>query len=178
MPVTPQLLRRLRLQLMVSQIRRFVESGTPITTHFFVQTTTTTQVGAIKSRGTLNNVRYLSSEWISEADKRVKGLTPLSTGLVVKYQVVDGPDGDRSYNVVFGPDEMAVLAEHPDPNVVLSLPWDCATSIATGTISAQRAFLDGTINLSGDAVTLIGHQEVFSDVMDVLSDLRDRTEYA
>ncbi len=123
------------------------------------------------------HVRYLSKEWIAEADMQIRGLQPLTSELVVRYEVLDGPDGDRTYHVVFGPDQMAVMQHHESPNLIFSLPWECAAAIAAGTVSAQRSFLDGTMSLAGDAALLIGHQETFNNVADLLSDLRDQTEY-
>lgn len=134
-------------------------------------------VWQLTSRGTLNNVRYLSDEWITKADAQIKGQPPLSSNLVIRYEVSGGPEGDRIYHLVLGPEKMAVSLEHPAPSVTFTLPWECATAIATGSMSAQRAFLDGTMSLSGDAATLIGHQATFGAVMDSLAELRDQTEY-
>ena len=52
-----------------------------------------------------------------------------------------------------------------------------ACAIAQGLTGAQRAFLDGKIQLGGDTTALLGHQGQLSQIDDQLSGLRAQTVY-
>jgi lipid-binding SYLF domain-containing protein len=62
-------------------------------------------------------------------------------------------------------------------DLVLTLAYDLAVSIASGTASAQRAFLDGDIRLGGDVTVLLGTVDALATIDDRLSDLRSVTSY-
>lgn len=122
-------------------------------------------------------VRYLSDDWLAEADAALAGLPALPRPVVVGFVVTDGPDGDRSYRLVLGPDRVGVAAGTEGAGVVLTQRWDTARAIARGEHSAQRAFLDGDVRLGGDVRVLLGHQGELAAIDDRLAELRARTTF-
>ncbi len=121
--------------------------------------------------------RYLSDEWISLADEALGALTPLETKLEVGVRVTDGPDGERRYRLVLGPDRVGMIEGPDESDVRLTMTWPIAVAIATGNTSAQREFLDGRLQLGGDPGLLLGHQKALADIDDRLADLRQRTNF-
>ena len=123
-------------------------------------------------------LRYLSRAWLERADACLGDLPPVAESLAVAIAVVGGPDGDRRYRLVLGPDRVGVSPE-PDPaGVRMTLEWADAVAIARGESSAQRAFLDGRLRLGGDSSLLLGHQDALAAIDDRLAELRSATDFA
>jgi hypothetical protein len=122
-------------------------------------------------------VAYLSPEWIKQADGLLAGLSPVAEDVVVAMVVRAGPDGDRSYRLILGPDRVGMESDRDDGGVRMTMVWDVAVSIATGQASAQRAFLDGHLQLGGDTSLLLGHQQELAAIEDRLQPLRAITSY-
>lgn len=122
-------------------------------------------------------VDYLSQEWIEQADGLLAGLSPVEEDVVVAMVVRAGPNGDRSYRLVLGPDRVGMDPDRDDGGVRMTMDWDVAVSIATGQASAQRAFLDGHLQLGGDTSLLLGHQQALAAIEDRLQPLRAITNY-
>jgi hypothetical protein len=120
-------------------------------------------------------MRYLSDEWLHEADQLLRSMAAVPDALVVGYLVTDGPDGDRSYSLTLGPDAVGVQPGTDTADVTLRLDWSLAAEIACGTASAQRSFLDGKLVLGGDSARLLGHPKALTAVDDHLAPLRHRT---
>ena len=120
---------------------------------------------------------YLGDEWLERADAALTGLPPIADALAVAVVVVGGPDGDRRYRLVLGPERVAVSPEPEPAGVRLTLEWADAVAIAQGRSSAQRAFLDGRLRLGGDISILLGHQEALAAIDDRLADLRSVTDF-
>jgi len=123
-------------------------------------------------------VRYLSDEWFVRADNAVADLPPVGGELVVGFRVFVDPTTTVEYQTRFGPDAVKIERGHLDAVVVFSLGWDLAVAIANGTVSPQRAFLDGEITLGGDPGHLLGFQQELAAVEDRLAKLRHRTDYS
>lgn len=139
-----------------------------------------------------DTVDYLSDEWLDEADRAVADLTPLPDPVSVGIRVV-GERATRHYSLVLGPDRVAVRRPHGDhgdtsgdtddrssrstESVRLTMPLTVAAAVAQGRVGAQRAFLDGQIQLGGDTTVLLGYQQQLSDIDDRLALLRARTRF-
>ena len=67
-------------------------------------------------------------------------------------------------------------ADHPD--LRFTTDYATAAAIAAGTLSAQRAFVEGRLRVGGDLSLLIAHQRAIAAVDDVLAPVRDQTTYA
>jgi hypothetical protein len=123
------------------------------------------------------SVAFLSDAWVAAANRAVSGLAPVSEPLVVGVTVTGDPQGDRSHQLILGPDRVGVERGPGPVSVAMTLGWELAVAINQGRESAQRAFLDGRLSLSGDPVVLLGHQAHLAQVDDVLGQLRLRTTY-
>lgn len=119
-------------------------------------------------------MQYLSDEWIDQANTAVASLEPAAEPFAVSYTVTDGPDGERSYTVDLGAPSIRPGA---DAAVGLRMSWDVATAIANGRLSAQRAFLDGNMQIQGDAQALVGNSDGMAAIDEVLAPLRNNTTY-
>lgn len=120
---------------------------------------------------------YLSDEWLSAAAESVAGLEPVDGALSVAVTVTDGPNGDRSYRMLLGPDQVTVDDQVDSATATMALAWADAAAIAQGQSSAQRAFLDGRLRIGGDVSSLLGHQEAMAAFDDRLATLRATTSF-
>lgn len=123
-------------------------------------------------------MRYLSDQWVEEADAALANLTPLATDLAVGFVVTGGPDGQRSYTVRLGADSVGVEQGIDAAGVTMTLDWSVATDIGQGSGSAQRAFLDGRLVIGGDVGLLLGHQKELGEIDDHLGGLRAKTDFS
>ncbi len=55
--------------------------------------------------------------------------------------------------------------------------WDTAVAVATGTLNAQEAFVNGHIRLHGDQQRLLDSQSLFGALDSVFAAVRAQTEY-
>ncbi len=123
---------------------------------------------------------YLSERWLTAADAAVRALAPLPVVLRIGYEVIGGPpDGRtvRAHTLVLGPGRVGFVPGLDEPSVTLTTPWPLAVAIARGEVSAQRAFLDGHVELAGRPDALLGHQEELATIDDLLADVRADTIY-
>jgi hypothetical protein len=129
-------------------------------------------------------VRYLSLEWIDALRAEVAGSDALrrlaERRRVGITQVVTGaPEGDVTYHLQVADGGAEFGAGPADPeDVRLVQRWETAVAVATGTLNAQEAFLNGHIGLSGDRQALLDNQDVFGALDAVFAAVRQRTEYA
>lgn len=124
-------------------------------------------------------VRYLSPAWLAAADEAARQLTvPPDADLVVEHHVTGDPDGEVVYHVRVAEGEVRfVVGPAPASPVRFTVDVATATAIATGRLSAQRAFMDGHLRVGGDTATLLRHREVLDGLDDVLAELRELTEF-
>jgi hypothetical protein len=128
-------------------------------------------------------VRYLSDEWMDEADRSLRASEALAEAttdvdLTVAYEVAGAPDGKRTYALCFDRGAVSLQREVPTgAPVTFALDYTTATEIARGDLSAQAAFMQGRLKLGGDVNVLIRDGAALDGVTDALADLRARTEY-
>ena len=128
-------------------------------------------------------VRYLSLEWIDELTRVIAGddaLRSLADTLEIGVtQVVsDGPEGDVTYHLQVGDGAASFGAGAAVPeHVRMEQTWDTAVAVATGSLNAQEAFVNGQIRLFGDQQRLLDAQPVFGALDAVFTDVRERTDY-
>lgn len=128
--------------------------------------------------------RYLSLDWIDEvtaaalaspaltdaAQDRSFGITEVVTG---------GPEGDVTYHLSVADGAVSFGAGSADPEDVRFVQdWDTAVGVATGTVNAQEAFLQGRIKLVGSQAAILDNQPVFAALDAVFRSVRDTTVYA
>jgi hypothetical protein len=137
-------------------------------------------------------VRYLSPEWIEAAGDAVATddrLAAALTGVTLTVeQVVHEPGGDDgdpagtgvpvTWHVAID-DGKVSLAAGPAAQADLRFTTDRATAagIASGDLSAQRAFVEGRLRVGGDLSRLVAHQRAIAAVDDALAPVRARTTF-
>ncbi len=128
-------------------------------------------------------VQYLSDEWMDEANAALAA-NPISIDptdeerVLLQYDVTGGPGGKRRYAVVFADGAVTLdPGTHKDASASFTLDYDVAVQIARGELSAQAAFMQGSLKLGGDVMVLVRQHALLDGLDDVLADLRSRTEY-
>ena len=125
--------------------------------------------------------QYLSDAWMAAADRLLEQVRldpPLSGPGFAIETVVTGPAPPR-YVVEFDGDRVRLHPGSDETGAAIRLTQrrEVATAVATGERSAQAAFLDADIQVSGDVATLIRHANLLGLVGDVLAPLRLDTEF-
>ena len=129
-------------------------------------------------------VRYLSLDWIDAVATNVatnEQLGELADEHEIGFtQVVsDGPEGDVTYHLQVGDGRIDFATGPADPeHVRMEQTWETAVAVATGSLNAQEAFVNGHIRLYGDQQRLLDAQPVFGALDSVFSAVREQTSYA
>ncbi|MDP8991865.1 MAG: SCP2 sterol-binding domain-containing protein [Actinomycetota bacterium] len=127
--------------------------------------------------------RYLSQEWFEEvnaAARREHERAPRPAGgeLTLQQIVSGGPDGDVRYWVRVGHGALqAGLGEAADADATVSQSWETAVAVVKGDLDAQAALMAGRIRLSGNAASLVEHQEALRGLHAAFADVHRRTSY-
>ena len=129
-------------------------------------------------------IRYLSLEWLDAltaevaANAELQDLASQHT-IGVTQVVTDGPEGTVVYHLQVGEGAATFGAGQAFPeDVRMEQTWETATSVATGALNAQEAFIKGRILLTGSQQKLMESQPVFAALDTVFRSVRERTEYA
>lgn len=128
-------------------------------------------------------MRYLSLDWIEAVADAVEGSAVLRAladehDLGFTQVVTDGPDGDVTYHLQAGGGSIDFAAGTAAPeHVRMEQSWDTAVAVATGSLNAQEAFVNGHIRLHGDQQRLLRAQPLFAAMDEVFDTVRRRTSY-
>jgi hypothetical protein len=122
-------------------------------------------------------VQYLSHDWFEAANEAVSSGPGAAADIRIGFRVLGGPAGVRSYTVVLAPDDVGFVEGIDETSVTVTLGYDVAVGIASGTTSAQRSFLDGDIRLAGDVTALLGSADDLAALDARLARLRTVTTY-
>jgi putative sterol carrier protein len=92
-----------------------------------------------------------SDAWVAALDARCRALPPAAGAPFVVQQSV----GDAAWHpVVDGTGVRAVRGRHPSPDLTIEQDEATAEAVEAGELSAQRAFLDGRLRITGDVKRL------------------------
>lgn len=119
---------------------------------------------------------------MDEALRHDEGLAAAtaSTDLAVATTVTAGDDtGGTSYVIVLdhGANRVRSLDGTVEPHVRFTSDLTTAAAIASGTESAQAAFMAGRLRISGDSRLLMANQSVLDGLGDVFGEVRSRTDF-
>ena len=127
--------------------------------------------------------RYLSLDWIDAVAVRIAESDELQAlaqehEVGITQVVTEGPEGDVTYHLQVG-DGAAGFGPGPaEPeHVRMEQSWETAVGVATGTVNAQDAFINGRILLTGDQQRLLDAQPVFGALDAVFTSVREHTDY-
>ena len=129
-------------------------------------------------------MRYLSLDWIeavaaeaSTSNAVADAAAACSIG--VTQVVTDAPEGTVIYSLQTSDGSFTFAAGPAFPeHVRFEQTWETAVGVATGTLNAQEAFIQGRILLTGDQQKLMDSQPVFTALGPVFDSVRERTDYA
>jgi hypothetical protein len=131
----------------------------------------------------LRRVRYLSSEWIDATARALAADDSLRTALAdlsltVEQVVTGGPDGTVRWHITVDRGDVT-LRRGPahDPDLSFTTNYDTAARVASGSLGAQRAFVEGRLRVGGDLSLLVTHQRAVASIDDALAEVRARTTY-
>ena len=128
-------------------------------------------------------IRYLSLDWIEAVGLRVAGDTELqkigaTVSVGITQVVTDGPEGTIIYHLQVGNNAVTFGAGPSDPeDVRLEQEWETAVDVATGAMTAEDAFISGSIRIGGDAQMLLQSQEVFAALDPIFVAVAALTDY-
>ena len=128
-------------------------------------------------------MRYLSLDWIdavsAEASASAEVVLAATGSMIGVTQVVtDTPEGTIMYSLQVDDGRLTFEpgAAHPE-HVRFEQTWETAVGVATGTLNAQEAFIQGRILLTGDQQKLMDNQAIFGALSAVFDSVRARTDY-
>lgn len=129
------------------------------------------------------NIRYLSNEWIEAVGKEVAESSKVQSfghkhifGLT--QVVTSTPYGEVKYHLQSGNGSVMFSAGEANPeDVRFTQDYATATAVATGKLNAQEAFINGHIRFNGNQQCLIDAEELFSELDEVFTSVRERTDY-
>lgn len=128
-------------------------------------------------------VRYLSLDWINALSAEVTSSAHMAEiaeqhTIGVTQIISDGPEGDVVYHLDVRNGSASFGAGPADPeDVKMEQSWDTAVAVATGSLNAQEAFINGHIRLYGDQQKLLDSHPVFGALDAVFATVRERTRY-
>lgn len=126
--------------------------------------------------------RFLSDAWLEALDRAARAdetLADLADGppLVVQQVVTGGPDGDVTYNVRAGGGAVSVRpGPADDATIRFRQDHETATAIASGRLSAQRAFMTGRLQVGGDLRAVLDRGPTLTALADVFAAVRATTD--
>ena len=107
---------------------------------------------------------FASPEWIEALGTAAARATADPDVALTIEQRITG-ESPATWHLVFADGSVrAVAGAAADPTIVLKSSRETATAIHGGTLSAQRAFLDGALQIGGDLNALITQRAVLSEV--------------
>lgn len=128
-------------------------------------------------------VRYLSLDWIDAVAAEASASPEVAaavavTDIGVTQVVTDAPEGTIVYSLLIDDGRLTFEpgAAHPE-HVRFEQTWETAVGVATGTLNAQEAFIQGRILLTGDQQKLMDNQAIFGAMSAVFDSVRTRTDY-
>ncbi len=111
---------------------------------------------------------FLSDAWFAElADAAATATTPDDLSLVIE-QAVHGSSSGVWHLVISGGSISVIRDHHAAPDIRLLSDHETAEGIRGGTLSAQRAFLEGRLQIGGDIQALIAHRETLGALAPLL----------
>ena len=127
-------------------------------------------------------VRFLSPEWIDAVARAADASDDLRRAsggvrLTVQQRVHDA-DGDVVWHVRVDDGDVAILpGEAAQADVTFEQDRATAVAVATGELSAQTAFMDGRLRVSGDVPLLSRHRDALTGLETALAGVREVTSY-
>jgi predicted lipid carrier protein YhbT len=120
---------------------------------------------------------HLSPAWLAALDAAVTSHAPLAEATrgvqLVIEQVVTDDDSTVQWHVAFDDGSVRVVPgaapEGAAPLVRFTTDQVTARAVATGTMTAQAAFMEGRLRVGGDTTALLAHHDLLTEVGDVFA---------
>lgn len=122
-------------------------------------------------------IEPLTSEWMRQLGSLTSAIEADPDVTIVIEQAIEGPSPLRWHVAIANGTASTVLGPADHPDITLSTDRDTAVGIASGSTSAQRAFLEGNLRISGRINALIRARSVLEDISDALWSVRSSEEF-
>ncbi len=123
-------------------------------------------------------VEPLTADWMRQLGAVTAAIVADPDVRLVIQQTVGGDPPLRWHVVIAGGSATTVRGPAADPDMTLTTDRDTAIGIATGRISAQRAFLEGKLRIAGRINALIEARSVLEEISDALWAVRKSEDFA
>lgn len=125
---------------------------------------------------------FLTPAWIAALDEAARARSSDAAAseveLVVEQRVTGTPEGEVVFHVSIHRGAITVTpGPADDPGLSFRQDYTTARAIAAGTESAQRAFMNGRLQVGGDIRILLARQESLAALDDVFATVRARTDH-
>ena len=105
---------------------------------------------------------FLSDKWFADLAERAGSATPPADIELTIDQVIEATATWRT--VIAGGSVTIDREPTGEPDVRIVTDHATAVSIRSGTVSAQRAFLDGQLRIGGDIASLMAHRDALAEI--------------
>ena len=128
-------------------------------------------------------VQYLSDEWISAVAQEIATDATIKVAAVehsvsISQLVTGTPFGDVSYHLVCRDGAVSFKKGAASSDVLFTQTYATAVGVATGSINAADAFINGHVRFQGDHQRLIDAQPLFGALDAVFARVRLRTAFS
>lgn len=127
-------------------------------------------------------LEFLSDEWLTALDEAVRDADlsrDAASPLVIQQVVIDGDEPDaRAYHIDLLAGHVRVRAGRAnDPTISFTTDRRTAAAIASGSESAQTAFIQGRLRVGGDTRALLDHADELERLDGLFAPVRSATVY-
>jgi putative sterol carrier protein len=121
--------------------------------------------------------RFLSPDWFAMMNDAAFAVDP-AADLVLEQHVRGGPEGDVTYAVIVRGGRLGFdPAGTTEADATVTLDYSTASALATGELTAQDAFLQGRVRVSGNLTRIQAAGSALAALTEALGATRDRTTY-
>ena len=121
-------------------------------------------------------MRFLSPEWLERMSAATSSASP-AVALSVHQRVTGAPDGDVEYTLRVAKGRVTFKPGPGAADVELVCDYQTAVAISRGVLTPASAFAAGQLRVGGAVSSLVVHQEVFSQLGQLVSGATNATTY-
>lgn len=129
--------------------------------------------------------KFLSTEWLEEMRVAARNWNDSDNAGLISgvrlcvQEVVKGEDGSevRYYLAIEDGALDCEPGDAPTPDVTITQDYETAVALHRGEVSAQQAFIDGRLKVSGNVALVAQHAGTFATFSNAFAEMRSRTTF-